>query len=153
MKNLAQAQLQVQKQMKAMEKNADNPFFNSSYLPLETIQKELLPMLNEAGIVVSQYVDVHPVGIEGVVIPTLVTSITHAESGENLKHSMPIPEEKNPQKLGSLITYFKRYQLQAIFFVPAVGEDDDGNKASGQSKASGTKSSKQVSKSTATPDF
>ena len=35
---------------------------------------------------------------------------------------------ENPQKIGSAITYAKRYTLQAVYGLPS--EDDDGNEAS-----------------------
>ena len=43
------------------------------------------------------------------------------ESGINL------PMIQDPQKLGSAITYFRRYTLQSLLALQA--EDDDGNKA------------------------
>ena len=43
------------------------------------------------------------------------------ESGINL------PTIPDPQKLGSAITYFRRYTLQSLLALQA--EDDDGNKA------------------------
>ena len=38
-----------------------------------------------------------------------------------------LPEISDPQKLGSAITYFRRYTLQSLLALQA--EDDDGNKA------------------------
>jgi len=35
---------------------------------------------------------------------------------------------QNPQKVGSAVTYAKRYTLQAVYGLPS--EDDDGNEAS-----------------------
>ena len=35
---------------------------------------------------------------------------------------------ENPQKIGSAITYAKRYTLQSVYGLPS--EDDDGNEAS-----------------------
>jgi len=57
------------------------------------------------------------------------TTMLHA-SGEMRESRTPIISRDNsdPQKMGSAITYAKRYGLQAIFGIPA-DEDDDGNKA------------------------
>ena len=41
---------------------------------------------------------------------------------------MELPNLQDPQKLGSAITYFRRYTLQSLLGLQA--EDDDGNKAS-----------------------
>ena len=44
-------------------------------------------------------------------------------------------DANDPQKMGSAITYAKRYGLQAMFGIPA-DEDDDGNKANEAPKPS-----------------
>ena len=52
------------------------------------------------------------------------------ESGESVTGRTPILTKDNtdPQKMGSGITYAKRYGLQSAFGLPS--EDDDGNSAS-----------------------
>jgi hypothetical protein len=62
---------------------------------------------------------------DGVTI--LVTRLIH-ESGEFIESEMILPSHPEPQKFGSLITYYKRYQLQALLGVNTE-EDDDGNSA------------------------
>lgn len=59
-----------------------------------------------------------------------VRTVMHHVSGERRESRCPIitREASDPQKMGSAITYAKRYGLQAIFGIPA-DEDDDGNKA------------------------
>ena len=42
--------------------------------------------------------------------------------------SVPLPELQDPQKMGSAITYYRRYSLQSLFLLRA--EDDDANVAS-----------------------
>jgi hypothetical protein len=50
--------------------------------------------------------------------------------GENsIESGVKLPEINDPQKLGSAITYFRRYTLQSLLSLQA--EDDDGNMASG----------------------
>jgi hypothetical protein len=58
-----------------------------------------------------------------------VKTIVMHVSGEVLTSRTPIVSQDltNPQKMGSGITYAKRYGLQAAFGLPS--EDDDGNKA------------------------
>jgi hypothetical protein len=36
----------------------------------------------------------------------------------------------DPQRFGSLVTYYKRYQLQALLLISTSEEDDDGNSVS-----------------------
>jgi hypothetical protein len=52
------------------------------------------------------------------------------ESGEYVEGRTPVLTKDNtdPQKMGSGITYAKRYGLQSVFGLPS--EDDDGNSAS-----------------------
>ena len=44
---------------------------------------------------------------------------------------MDLPDIQDPQKLGSCITYYRRYTLASLLGLQA--EDDDGNAASGKS--------------------
>jgi hypothetical protein len=43
---------------------------------------------------------------------------------------MFLPEIADPQKMGSAVTYYRRYMLQSLLLLRAV--DDDGNIASGK---------------------
>jgi len=45
-------------------------------------------------------------------------------------------DKDDPQKMGSAVTYAKRYGLQAIY---GLGQDDDGNLASGKEGSNGQK--------------
>ena len=45
-------------------------------------------------------------------------------------------DKDDPQKMGSAITYAKRYGLQSIY---GLGQDDDGNLASGKENTNGQK--------------
>ena len=56
------------------------------------------------------------------------TVIQDIESGEFEYSELKLPELTDPQKLGSAITYYRRYTLQSLLGLQA--EDDDGNKAS-----------------------
>jgi hypothetical protein len=56
------------------------------------------------------------------------TIIIDCESSETIESSIALPALSDPQKLGSAITYFRRYTLQSLLSLQA--EDDDANKAS-----------------------
>ena len=43
-----------------------------------------------------------------------------------LGSTITLPDLTDPQKMGSAITYYRRYSLQSLFLLQA--EDDDGNK-------------------------
>ena len=118
-KNIAAALCTVQAHLKPLKRNADNPFFKSNYTDLSAMTEALYPLLSAEGLSVIQ-------GGDG---STLDTMLLHT-SGEWVKTSLTMPAESNPQKLGSVVTYFRRYALAAIVGAVSEGEDDDGNAAS-----------------------
>jgi exonuclease VII large subunit len=50
-------------------------------------------------------------------------------SGEFINSEMPMQNAGDVQKMGSQITYLKRYSLMAMLGVSTEDEDDDGNSA------------------------
>ena len=58
----------------------------------------------------------------------VISEIRDLESDECITSSLVLPPLDDPQKLGSCITYYRRYTLQSLLGLQA--EDDDGNKAS-----------------------
>ena len=117
--NIAAALCKVQAQLKPLRRNADNPFFKSNYTDLAGMAEALYPLLAAEGLSVVQ-------GGNGTCLDTLLLHV----SGEWIETSLPMPAESNPQKLGSVVTYFRRYALAAIVGAVSEGEDDDGNAAS-----------------------
>jgi hypothetical protein len=61
-----------------------------------------------------------------------VRSIIYDLDGGSVESSMPLPNDLDAQKLGSAITYFRRYTLQSLLALQAM--DDDGNLAVKKSK-------------------
>lgn len=121
--NLAAALVAAQEEMPAVEKDATNPHFKSSFTSLGKLIATARPVLNRNGIAVIQL----PSRDEGGK-PTLVTRLVHT-SGESMEESMPlILAKQDAQALGSALTYAKRYALAAALAI-ADQEDDDGNAA------------------------
>ena len=113
------ALLEVQKEIEALSKDSKNPFFKSKYLDLPTLLKNVKPVLNKHGLILLQPVENRQV----------FSLLVDAESGENICGSgIPLPDIKDPQKLGAAITYFRRYTLTSLLAIEE--QDDDGNKAS-----------------------
>jgi hypothetical protein len=106
--------------MKAVTKDSENPFFKSSYADLSSILQTVVPVLSSCGIAVIQ-----PMRIDGDKT-ILITKLIHSSS-EALESEMILPHHADPQKYGSLITYYKRYQLQAMLGVSTTEDDNDGN--------------------------
>lgn len=123
--SIAAALLAFQAEAPELQRDKINPHFRSAYLSLETLMDHVLPVLNRAGIVVSQLVCVTDAGA-----PALRTVLLHAKSGESIESTMLLLSAKDdPQGQGSAITYARRYALMAALGLVA-DEDDDGNKAS-----------------------
>jgi len=122
--NIATALSKAQGVMQGAKKDKKNPFFHSSYSTLASVFDAIRDPFSSNGLSVSQMIDVKDDGKQ-----ILRTQILHS-SGEFLESRMWLPIELNPQKMGSAITYARRYSLMAIAGIPS--EDDDGNQASGK---------------------
>ena len=120
---IATALSKAQAMMSGAKKDKDNPFFKSSYSSLSSIFEAIREPFAVNGLSVTQTMEVLPTGLQ-----MLCTRLLH-NSGEYIDSKMLLPTESNPQKLGSLITYLRRYSLMAIAGI--ASEDDDGNSASG----------------------
>ncbi|MDL2216363.1 ERF family protein [Desulfovibrio sp. OttesenSCG-928-M14] len=123
---LAKAMVKVQQALAPVTKNADNPFTKSKYATLSQIMEGCRKALSDNGVWVYQYnLPSDPS------VMTLVTELIHAESGQWAASPLTIPISKHdPQTIGSLLTYMRRYGLSAAVGV-VTEEDDDGNAASG----------------------
>ena len=132
--NLATALCKAQGEMVGAKKDKKNKFFGSSYADLSSVFDAIREPFYNNGLSVTQLIDVLESGKQ-----VIITRLMH-NSGEFIEGKMLLPEEENPQKLGSLITYYRRYALMSIAGIPA--EDDDGNLASTPAK----KSTQYVSK-------
>lgn len=122
--NLSKALLKFQSMIGNISKDASNPFHKNKYASLTNILDGINDSLLKCGLVVMQ----HPSG-DGESIK-LHTMIIHAESGENMSSEFAmIPVKRDPQGIGSCITYMRRYALASILKLN-VDDDDDGNAAS-----------------------
>ena len=109
---------EAKKEIGKISKDSKNPFFKSNYLSLNGLIDAVEDVLEKHGLVMLQ-----PLGNQGV-----YTQIIDTESGEKIESFLMLPNISDSQKLGSAITYFRRYTLQSLLGLQA--EDDDGNLAS-----------------------
>ena len=125
--NLASAMLEFQKLSVTAKKDGKNPHFRSNYSKLESVI-EAVNQGNQFGLFFTQEIEVKNYQRDIVV----VTTVRHTADDNTYVSKLPIlldeASMKNPQKIGSAITYAKRYTLQAVYGLPS--EDDDGNEAS-----------------------
>jgi len=123
--NLNTALLEFQKLNVSATKDSKNPHFKSNYASLEAVI-QATSQANQFGICFTQDIDFDAESSMVFVRTTLI----HAPSGETRTSRTPIrsKDPADPQKMGSGITYAKRYGLQSMLGLPS--EDDDGNEAS-----------------------
>lgn len=115
--------LKVQTEVGKIQKDKTNPFYKSQYFDINSVLEQLLPALESEGLTVVQPLT----SIDGK--PALTTKVY---DGDKLlvEGSIILPDNQDPQKIGSAITYYRRYSLQSMFMLQA--EDDDANEASGK---------------------
>ena len=125
--NLRSAMLEFQKLSVTAKKDGKTPHFRSNYSKLESVI-EAVNQGNQFGLFFTQEIEVKNYQKDIVV----VTTVRHIDDDNTYVSKLPILLDdvsmKNPQKIGSAITYAKRYTLQAVYGLPS--EDDDGNEAS-----------------------
>tara|TARA_R110002096_G_scaffold217142_1_gene405150 strand:- start:5009 stop:5518 length:510 start_codon:yes stop_codon:yes gene_type:complete len=110
--------LEVQKEVGAVSKDSENPFFKSKYFDINGLIQHVEPILTKHGLVLLQPIK------EG----KQYSIIYDAETGENADSCLELPHISDPQKLGSAVTYYRRYTLCSLLALQA--EDDDANAAS-----------------------
>lgn len=93
--------------------------YSFMYAPLDSILNAVTGPLSANGLVIVQTLD------EG----GLVTMLLH-ESGAYIDGRVELPNNVDIQGLGSAVTYLRRYAIQAMLGI-AAEEDDDGNRAAG----------------------
>jgi len=118
---IAQLRMQIGK----ISKDKTNPFFNSQYFDINQLLDNLQPHLAELNLDVNQPIE------DGKV----VTRIIDLDSDKCETSSLELPGLSDPQKMGSAITYYRRYTLQSLLALQA--DDDDANKASGNTSNKG----------------
>lgn len=114
---------QVKKEIGAISKDSTNPFFKSKYFDINALLKHVEPLLQKNGLLLLQPI------VKGEVF----SEIVDIDNGESVQSSIPLPQMDDPQKLGSAITYYRRYTLQSLLGLQA--EDDDANTASQATKS------------------
>ena len=117
----------VKKEIGAISKDTTNPFFKSKYFDINGLLKHVEPLLDKNGLLLLQPI------IKGEVF----SEIIDIEDGDSVTSSIDLPNLQDPQKLGSAVTYYRRYTLQSLLGLQA--EDDDANAASKASKGQPTK--------------
>ena len=105
--------LKIQNEV-SVTKTAKNPFFKSSYIPLEDIVADLQPLLEKNRVVV----------IHRNIDNWVETVICDLDSDDKEISTFTVEWVNDPQKRGAVITYGRRYNLASLFNIIADKDDD-----------------------------
>ena len=132
----------VKAEVGRISKDSSNPFFKSKYFDINSLLLHVEPIIQKNGLLLLQPIQ------DG-----LVKSIIFDTNGFSIESGIALPELNDPQKLGSAITYYRRYTLQSLLALQA--EDDDANLASNKTVSNNTKETEQDKKwlNKNTPEF
>jgi len=104
----------LQSEIGVISKDANNPFFKSKYFDINSLIKQLHPLLIKNKLVLLQ-----------PIVNGSVKTIIAGLDGSSVESSLELPTNLDAQKIGSAITYYMRYTLASLLGLQAV--DDDGN--------------------------
>ena len=108
----------LQQEIGTISKDASNPFYKSKYFDINSLIKQLQPLLKNNRLLLLQPIE------EDMVVSKLIC----IDGTGGVISGLKLPEINDPQKLGSAITYYRRYTLTSLLGLQAV--DDDANIAS-----------------------
>ena len=104
----------VKAELNPIKKTETNPFLKSKYFDINSLLFQIEPILQKHGLLLAQPIQ------QGKV----TTYLIDPETGDDLGSEIELPNIQDPQKLGSAITYYRRYTLQSLLALQAL--DDDG---------------------------
>lgn len=142
-KAIAAALCNFQNEVGKIKKGETNPFFKSKYASLADILDVIQKPLSNNELAFVQF----PEGEH-----QLTTMLLHT-SGEWMAATYSMTPAKNdPQGLGSVITYQRRYALGAVLGLN-IDDDDDGNAASTPPKAKQSDANKAFEQLESDPNY
>ena len=109
---------EAKKEIGKISKDSKNPFFKSKYFDINSLLEHVEPILQKHNLLLLQPIT------EGKVR----TEIIDVETGEKVTSEIALPQLNDPQKLGSCVSYYRRYTAQSLIGLQST--DDDANLAS-----------------------
>jgi hypothetical protein len=148
----------AQAKIETVRKNGENPHFKSKYATLDEVWETVRKAVNDAGLIVFCTVEngtcstvEHEEKVfnsatkkwevvsvrKEMVTARIVTHLAEVKSGEEITCAFPFSVPiGDPQKVGSAMTYARRYTLTALLeIVTGDGADDDGEAAANHTPA------------------
>ena len=105
-----------------IKKGSTNPHFKNNYANLNEVLDKVTKPLNDLGIVILQ------IPVQSKESTGLQTALFDTEDDTSIEGFLPFTEATSPQKIGSNLTYYRRYSL--VTMLGLEDEDDDGTLAS-----------------------
>lgn len=105
----------LKKEVGKMTKDLTNPFYKSKYFDINQLLEQVEPLAEKYGLLI----------IQPIMNNRVCTNIIDIESGKVVVSEIELTGIKDPQKVGSEITYYRRYTLQSLLALQT--EDDDAN--------------------------
>lgn len=122
---LSAALAKAQSEFKVAKKTATNPFLKNNYSNLSDIYQAVKPALAANGISLVQSSDLQDGNVQ-----VTQTRLIHT-SGQWMQTTMSMMVGKtDPQSIGSLLSYSRRYAITQALSIDTGELDDDGNLAS-----------------------
>ena len=121
--NINEKLFKLQQEIGTISKDAKNPFYKSKYFDINSLIKQLQPLLKKNRLLLLQPIE------EDMVMSKLIC----VDGSGGVDSGLKLPEINDPQKLGSAITYYRRYTLASLLGLQSV--DDDANLTIGSSKS------------------
>jgi len=122
-----------------LKKDKTNPHFKNSYVDINNILDEIKPVFDELGIGFFQSM----VLINSQqALKTVIFDIEDESSAVESESVLVAKDLNDPQKLGSSVTYFRRYHLVSLLGLSVT--DDDGKAGSNPVKENKKASEEQV---------
>jgi hypothetical protein len=121
-KTLNEKLFNLQQEIGTISKEVNNPFYKSKYFDINSLIKQLHPLLAKHRLLLQQPIRDNQV----------MSIIICIDTNNGTSSAIPLPEINDPQKLGSAITYYRRYTLASLLGLQA--DDDDANLAAGKAE-------------------
>ncbi len=118
----------IKQEIGVMSKDMANPFFKSKYFDINQLLENIKPLEEKYRVSITQPLT----NVNGIPAIALVIDDLDADANfekpedKQIREVTILPMNPDPQKMGSTITYFRRYALVSYFEIQA--EDDDGNR-------------------------
>ena len=122
--DLAAALAKAQAEVGTVHKDSANPFYKNSYASLAAVWEATRPVLSKHQLSVVQMPSHDEAGYY------VETQLMHSSGQWIRSRTYMKPAKDDPQGIGSLISYARRYALQAVTMI--CPDDDDGEAAMGR---------------------